>query len=223
MTTLGNLSEALGLFVGFLLTLLVFSYLLGDNGLFRFAIHIFIGVSAGYVLAVATRDVLVQRLALPLITGSTADRLLLLPPLGLSFLLLAKLSSSRFSALGAPVMALLVGVGAATAIGGALLGTLFPQALATTNLFDSGTWSAGIGFFNGLIVLAGTVLSLAYFQFNVRNPRPVWAMALGTLGQVVIALALGVVFAGVYMAALTALVARLNASVELFRLFFPGG
>jgi predicted membrane protein len=35
--------------IGFLLSILVFSYLIGDNPLFRFAIHLFIGVSAGVV------------------------------------------------------------------------------------------------------------------------------------------------------------------------------
>jgi hypothetical protein len=43
---------------------------------------------------------------------------------------------------------------------------------------------------------------------------------MNTLGQVIIALALGVVFAGVYMAALTAMIARLNAIVEFIRWFF---
>jgi hypothetical protein len=40
-----TLPDLLGGFVGLLLTLLVFSYLLGDNVLFRITIHIFIGVA----------------------------------------------------------------------------------------------------------------------------------------------------------------------------------
>lgn len=220
MSALGNLSDGLGLFIGFLLTLLVFSYLLGDNGLFRFAIHIFIGVSAGYVLSVATVNVIWPKLLQPVFFGQPMERLFGLIPLVLSLSLLAKLSA-RLSALGTPVMALLAGVGAATAVGGALLGTLLPQVNATTGLFGSGApLTGGAGFINGVIILTGTVLSLAYFQFNVRSPRPGWATALGALGQAVIALALGVVFAGVYMAALTALITRLDAVIEFFRWFF---
>jgi hypothetical protein len=219
MTTLGNLSDGLGMFIGFLLTLLVFSYLFGDNALFRFAIHVFIGVSAGYVLSVTTVNVIGPKLLQPLFFGAPMERLLALVPLVLSLLLLAKLFP-RLSGLGTPVMALLAGVGGATAVGGALLGTLLPQANATIGLFGSGNQSPGLGFFNGVIVLLGTALSLAYFQFNVRNPRPAWATAMNTLGQAIIALALGVVFAGVYMAALTAMIARLNAIVEFIRWFF---
>ena len=48
------LSAALGL----ILTLLVFSYLIGDNPLFRIAIYLFIGVSSGYAASVVWHSVL---------------------------------------------------------------------------------------------------------------------------------------------------------------------
>ena len=44
--------------VAFLFTLMIFSYLIGDNPLFRVAVYIFVGVSAGYVAAVAFRQVI---------------------------------------------------------------------------------------------------------------------------------------------------------------------
>uniref|UniRef100_A0A7C4KI20 2-oxoacid dehydrogenase acyltransferase catalytic domain-containing protein n=1 Tax=Anaerolinea thermolimosa TaxID=229919 RepID=A0A7C4KI20_9CHLR len=60
---------------------MVFSYLWKDNALFRVAIYLFVGVSAGYVGAVACRQVLLPRLILPLtltfdhrvVDGFTAD------------------------------------------------------------------------------------------------------------------------------------------------------
>ena len=54
-----NLLDFIGLALGFLLTILVFSYLLGDNPFFRLAIHIFIGVSAAYVALVTINNVLI--------------------------------------------------------------------------------------------------------------------------------------------------------------------
>ena len=42
------MNEFIGLIVGFILTLLVFSYLLGDNPLYRIAIHLLVGTSAAY-------------------------------------------------------------------------------------------------------------------------------------------------------------------------------
>ena len=54
--------------MAFLLTLFIFSYLIGDNPLFRIAVYIFVGVSAGYVAAVACRQVLWPDLFFPLFT-----------------------------------------------------------------------------------------------------------------------------------------------------------
>ena len=52
--------------LGFIFTLLIFSYLIGDNPLFRVAIYIFIGVSSGYIAAVALWQVIIPRLLYPL-------------------------------------------------------------------------------------------------------------------------------------------------------------
>lgn len=220
---LADWSGILGAFAGFILTLLIFSYLFGDNVLFRFAVHLFVGVAAAFTAAVAFYNVLWPRLLAPLLFGLPVERLLALVPLGLSALLLFK-ASPRLSGWGAPVMAFLVGVGAATTVGGAITGTLFPQVQASLNLFDvraiatsgrSLTWEL----FNGAIILLGTVITLAYFHFNVRSPQPIWMQGLAFLGKIMIAIALGVIFAGVYSAALTALVERLSALIN-FILWF---
>ena len=108
--------------ISFLLTLMVLSYLIGDNALFRFAIHIFVGVSAGYVASVALYQVIWPYLLIPLVSAPLAERGLLIIPLVLSALLLMKISP-RLSWLGGPAVGYLVGAGAAVAIGGAALGT----------------------------------------------------------------------------------------------------
>ncbi|MCJ7716076.1 MAG: hypothetical protein MUO54_06105, partial [Anaerolineales bacterium] len=73
---MGNMVDFIGLSLGFLFTILVFSYLLGDNPFFRLAIHIFIGVSAAYVALVTINNVLIPRLIIPLIQGGSGERLL---------------------------------------------------------------------------------------------------------------------------------------------------
>ena len=176
--------------------------------------------------AVAIYSVVWPRLVEPIFFGLQFERLLTLVPLVLSVLLLTK-ASPRFSSLGTPVMAFLVGVGAATAIGGAIFGTLFPQVQASINLLDvqaisTSDKSMDWELFNGAIILLATVLTLAYFHFYVRTPRPVWIQSLTMGGKIIIAIALGVIFAGVYSAALTALVERLSSLVTfLFWLINP--
>lgn len=206
--------------VAFLLTLFVLSYLIGDQVLFRAAIYIFIGASAGYVAAVAWHQVLAPYLLRPLLFGSANEKILTLIPLTLVVLLLMK-AIPPLSKLGTPSVALMVGVGAAVAVGGAVTGTIFPQVLAAINALDLAGASergssAGLQFFEGGLMLIGTISTLIYFQFTAkrgddgkyhRNPL---TKILALIGSVFIAITFGVLFAGVYSAALTALIERLD-------------
>ena len=198
--------------MSYLLTLMVLSYLIGDNPAFRVAVYIFIGVSAGYAAAVAWHQVLYPRLIVPLISGS----LLTIVPLVLGLLLLLKLSP-RVARLGTPSMAFLVGVGAAVAVGGAVMGTLLPQTWASMNvlnLSDAGQyWLEHL--VEGIVILVGTVTTLVYFHFGAKATaagpqRSKLVNRLSWVGQGFIAITFGVLFAGVLVAAMTALIERLN-------------
>jgi len=201
--------------ISFLLTLMILSYLLGDNPVFRVAVYVFIGVSAGYVAAVAWHQVLYPRLFMPLLSGNLSERLLAVIPLMLGILLLFKISP-RTSHLGTPSMAFLVGVGAAVAIGGAVMGTIFPQTWAsmnTLNLSGAGPyWLERL--IEGAVMLVGTVTTLVYFHYGAKPTasgpqRGKLVNLLSKVGQVFIAITFGVLFSGVFMAAMTALIERL--------------
>jgi hypothetical protein len=213
--------------VAFILTLLVFSYLIGDNPLFRIAIYIFVGVSAGYVAAVACRQVLWPDLFVPLVNGTYAQKALLIVPLILSALLLTKVSP-HLTSLGMPTMALLVGVSAAVALGGSVTGTLIPQIDATINTFDAHAASSNVEFaqmvFNGIWIMAGVVTTLVYFHFSAQTTNDGSVRRLGLIeivafvGSIFLAITLGVLFAGVYSAALTALIDRFHFFGTVFGL-----
>ena len=200
----------------FLLTIMILSYLIGDNPAFRVAVYIFVGVSAGYVAAVACWQVLYPKIIIPILTGSFTERLFALVPLILGVLLLMKLSP-RTAWLGTPTVAFLVGVGAAVAVGGAVMGTLIPQTQASFNVFNPSSAGQSLlaRLFFGAIMLVGTITTLVYFHFGARataggpqrNKLVIW---LGWIGQIFIAITLGVLFAGVFAAAMTALIERLN-------------
>ncbi len=222
-----NLADLSGMIVGLFLTLCVFSYLLGDNAFFRLAIHIFIGVVAAYTVAVSFYNVIWPQLIVPLIAGSQVDRLFVLVPLLLGALLLTK-AAPRLAGWGGVSVAYLVGVAVATAIGGAVLGTLFPQIGASINLFDRRNMpDGGIDFVlaavDGLIVLLGTVATLVFFQFSARAKpnqppkRPGWVDGVALIGQIFIAISFGTIFAGTYAAALTAFIERWHFLVTVFQ------
>lgn len=210
--------EVISAVIGFLLTLMVFSYLIGDNPMFRIAVYLFIGVASGYAAVVVWHNVLVPKL-FDQLAGSPTQLALTAVPLILSVSLLAKLSP-RISWLGNFAMALLVGVGAATALGGALVGTLIPQAEAA---MDAVSASTVFGVIEGLVMLAGTILTLAYFQFGANRAadgavkRNAIVELLAWAGRIFIAVTFGVLFAGVYMTALTAMIERLSSVINLVK------
>jgi hypothetical protein len=154
-------------------------------------------------------------LILPLVVGSAATRAMLAVPLLLSGLLLMK-AWPPLSRLGAPAMGMLVGVAAAVAIGGAIQGTLFPQLQATLESTDPERLGSLEGFVNSALVLVGLITSLAYFQFSASVKADGSVRRLGliefvaAIGAVFLAITLGVLFAGAYSAALTALIERLH-------------
>jgi hypothetical protein len=201
--------------VAFLFTLMILSYLIGDNPLFRVAIYVFVGVSAGYVAVVACWQVLWPNLIQPILTGSPAQRALLAVPLLLSGMLLMKVWPP-LTRLGMPAMGLLVGVGAAVAVGGAVNGTLFPQVNATITAFDPQKFRSAESLLDAVLILAGVATTLVYFHFGTHTAADGSVRRYGLIemiafaGSIFVAITLGVLFAGIYSAALTALIERLH-------------
>lgn len=214
--------------ISFLLTLMVLSYVIGDNPVFRVVVYIFIGVSAGYAAVVTWHQVLYPRLIVPLLTGNLVERLLAFIPFVLGLLLLFKLSP-RTARLGSLSMAFLVGVGAAVAIGGTVLGTLFPQtraAMNELNLSNTGQyWLERLS--EGFLMLIGTITTLVYFHYGAKATtsgpqRSKLISILSWVGQVFVAITFGALFAGVFVAAMTALIERLNFVITFLSSFrFP--
>ena len=72
-------------------------------------------------------------------------------------------------------------------------------------------------------MLGGTALTLIYFQFSARRApdgsvkRNVILEVLAWGGRIFIAITFGVLFAGVYMAALTAMLERLSSMVNFVK------
>ncbi len=232
-----TLPDLIGLSIGALFTILVFSYIIGDNPLFRFTIHIFVGVSAGFAGAVALRNVVFPQLIFPVLrlifSEAQGGDILVFVPLLLSILLLAKLSTN-FSRLGNIAMAFLVGIGAAAAIGGAIIGTLLPQTQAAMGLLDLKALPEGTGmpvlidFVGRIVALVGTLASLIYFHFGAQQQPPqsnaaperfAFIESIGRIGHGFIAITFGVLFAGVFSAALTALIERVAFLWDYIQLF----
>lgn len=205
------MSDLIGVWVGAILTLLVFSYLLGDTPLFRFAQAIFVGVAVGYAATVAVFLVLIPRLFEPLI-ADTSTNWPLFVPLILGLLLFTKLRA-QWASLGNPSIAFLFGVGAALAIGGALSGALVPQLEATVvSLAPAQGWETVV---NNLLLVIGTIGAFLSFRFITSTDRPALRVLDGAarrwsyVGRWFVLVAFGAIFATTAVSRISILIGRM--------------
>jgi hypothetical protein len=219
--------DGIGILVAVILTLFVFSYLLGDNILYRLAEHLFVGVAVGYAVVVVFHSVLAAKLLVPLVEalgqGNWGRFLLLMISLLLGLLLLTKPLKS-ISWLGGLSVAVLLGVGAALAIGGALLGTLVPQVNATADVARYVTrYGPRLGLFSGIVVLAGTIGVLLHFHFGASRAGTLAGLRdgivriWGGLGRWFILVAFAAILATTFMSRLSLLVGRIQFLLDSVR------
>lgn len=200
--------ELIAGWVSLVLTLMVFSYLLGDNVLYRLALHVLIGVAAAYAAIVAVESVIVPWLDNTLLATSdgrdnatmTAIRVMGLIPLLPALLLLFK-TSSRLAPIGDLGLSFVIGVGLAVAIVGAVAGTIVP-------LIREAGASAGEDALDGAVIVIGTITTLIYFQYFAVERRgefrrPAALRALSGIGHVFVMLTLGALYAAAILSSMT--------------------
>jgi hypothetical protein len=202
--------------LGAVLTLLIFSYLLGDNPLYRLALHIFVGVSVAYALIIALRGVILPALTPP----DTSDPdLRLLWGISLIGVVLGLLLLSRgmrgLSWLSDISVAVLLGVGVGVALGGALLGTLVPQLDAATNpAVPELLWPLG-----QVVAIVGTITGLMVFSFTGRRPTRRLLNRLlnggARIGRWFILIGFGAAYGGVLVASLSLFADRVQYLIEV--------
>jgi hypothetical protein len=206
------MDELIGLTVGFLLTLFIYSYIWRDNPLYRLAVHLLVGVSAAYAAVVVIQAVLAPVMVELIEAGTAASHWFI--PLFLVFLLFLKLVRP-VAWLGNSATAFLVGVGAAVALVGAIVGSLLPQVMASY-----ATPALGI------IIAPLTICTLLYFHFTGRLTAdgqvvlPFWQRYPALIGQVVITITFGALFAGALNTSIVLLAGRIAFFIERFTVVF---
>lgn len=201
--------ELLGLWVAAILTLMVYSFLIADNPLFRLAEHLLVGTALGYAVLVVLQRFLAPSIARVLSpTVHPVSRVM--TGLGILWGLLLWLWLVRpVRWLSSWPLAIVFGVGAALAIGGALMGTLIPQARATMLPLGGANW------WENLVTVVVVLAGLTYFFFISGQDRRggkvlVWV---SRFGRWCLMVALGA-FLG------TRAISLLSALVERFQFLF---
>jgi hypothetical protein len=208
--------------LGAALTLCIFSYLLGDNPLYRLALHIFVGVSVAYVCIVVVHTILLPALSPPDTTDSSLRLLWMISLIGvvLGALLLTR-GIRGLAWLSDLSVAILLGVGVGVALGGAIVGTLVPQVEAATS-YTVAVPSVAPDLLKPvgqIVALVGTVTGLMVFSFSARRPlrRSMNRLMNGgaRIGRWFVLIGLGAAYGGVLVASLAFFADRVQYLVDV--------
>jgi hypothetical protein len=215
------MSVQLEVWIGAVLTLMVLSFLWRDNPFYKFAEHLFVGVSAGYWMVMGFWSTLwpnaivklvpaAARVTEPTVALPDAEPLVLVPLL-LGCLMLLRLWP-RLAWLARWPTAFAVG----TTLGYNLVRYLRSDFLAQLQaaigpglvILDGEGGVHWAATFDQLVLVAGTACALAYFTYTrgARGPRGAMARA----GLLVLMVAFGASFAYAVMARIAVLVSRLQ-------------
>ncbi|MBM3187628.1 MAG: hypothetical protein FJZ90_02780 [Chloroflexi bacterium] len=216
-----NAAAVVGTWVAALLTLATLTFIFENNPVFRIGQYLLVGTASGYAAATAWNSVLWPRLLLLLRDPSAHWVYGLFFLLGLG-LVARGLGSASF--LGELPLALLFGVGAALALGGAVSGSLLPQIKASLISINPESHGGGLlGWthaIDALLTVLCTITALSVFHFTVSREGVANALthglmgALSRVGRQVIMIVFGALLAGAFLAFFAILKSRLDFLVH---------
>lgn len=176
--------ELFGIWIAAFLTLCIYSFLYRDNPFYRFAEHLFVGVSLGYSIVIAIHQAFIPLAWQPLlaaVTGESLGGLIKLIPIGIGLLFFSVLSPRQTWLIRYP-SAILIGIGSGLAIPNVLRANIFEQTRGTIEPFSAisaGTLS-GFGIFEAVLMVIGVVCTLTYFFFSIEHRGPInWVSRVG--------------------------------------------
>lgn len=207
----------LGAWVAAGLTLFILTFLYKDNPLFKFAEHLYVGISLGYTL-VKGYELLIRLVIDPVMMKHEWSRVI---PVLIGLLMLARYVP-RLAWLSRIAFAFIVGVGSGLAIPRLISSNILKQVEDTVRPLVSagvdGSLHASLSLtdpsstLNSIIILIGVVSVLFYFFFSVEHHGPGKGVAL--TGVVFLMLAFGAAFGYTAMARLSLLIGRLRDLIQ---------
>ncbi len=146
----------LGVWIAALLTLCILSFLYKDNPFYKFAEHLFVGVSAGYVVALTYHNTLIPNLFVPLL--KQGDYILIIP-LILGIMMLLRLFP-KVGWISRWPLAFIVGVTAGISLIIYLQTDALVQIRETLRPFNT---------LGNIVIAIGVLTGLTYFFFSKEH------------------------------------------------------
>ena len=109
------MGTTIGIFIAAGLTLCIYSFLYKDNPFYKFAEHLFVGVAAGYTIAMAWHQAVIRLIWVPMKTGDFAAIVFVIIPTLIGLLMFSRFVPKYRWLIRWP-LALMIGFGAGAAI-----------------------------------------------------------------------------------------------------------
>jgi len=200
-----NISFDFWIWIGAFLSLCIFSFLYKDNPFYKFAEHLFVGVTNGYFLTFTVHRVLVPNLFKPLFEGKL-------------WLIISFVVGALYVARFIPKVSWLVRIPIAITIG-YYTGASIPAVIQTDIIRQiQGTiltpqnfqaWHAGtMGVVWSIILFIGVLCTLSYFYFSKEHKGVLGVTS--KIGIIFIMIGFGAAFGYTVMARISLLIGRLQ-------------
>ena len=203
-------AQAIGIFIGALLTLMMFSFLYKDNVFYKFGEHLYVGVSVGYLVNIEWWNVLKPQFVMPFFYER--EYVLIFPAI-LGLMMLARFIR-QVAWLSRTPMAFTIGVGSGLAIPAVINTNILEQLNSTiVKLWVQDTTGmlpgeVALGTFSLWVIFVGVLTVLFYFYFSIEHKGIVGR--LGTVGIWFIMISFGASFGYTVMARISLLIGRVQ-------------
>ena len=190
------------IWIAALLTLFIFSFLFGDNPLYKFAEHLYVGVSVGYMIVIYYFNFFKPDLIDPLFQQG---QFILIIPMLLGICYFAVFVQKFSWAIRIP-MGFVLGWGSGIAIPAILQANIIRQiqgSLITPEMTQS--WDTLVW---GIVALVGVITTVVYFFFS-REQKGAYKVV-ANIGIVYIMIGFGASFGYTVMARISLLLGRLQ-------------
>ncbi len=199
-----QLSGDFGVWIAAALTLFIFSFMYKDNPLYKFAEHLFVGVSAGYIVVQQFWQVLWPNLIEPLGSPGSSALWWKFPVGAILCILLFTRFFPKIAWLSRYAIAIIIGVYAGAKTTGFAQAEVVEQTQATmVPLWDAANLA---GSFNNLVLVVGVVSTLVFFFFSKEHKGAIGGTA--RLGILYLMVSFGAAYGFTVMSRISLLIGR---------------
>ncbi|MEZ5360204.1 MAG: hypothetical protein R3F48_15410 [Candidatus Zixiibacteriota bacterium] len=203
-----SMVEFLQIWIGAFFTLALFSFLYKDNPFYKFAEHVFAGLSAGYYIGLTWHAAILQQMIDPMLRD---DKWWLVFPGLLGVLMFARFFKN-YSWISRISLAFVMGNTAGIFLISELHGKVLPQIQSTMKSLNP---AQGFGtFLLALIIIVGVVTTLIYFYFSKEHKGVLGGAA--KVGIWFIMISFGAHFGYTVMARISLLIGRVQFLMDIW-------